>query len=146
MSIAIALLDTNIRRICLIEFLCCPPVGVPPPPRFLNLVARQRQVHGRPYAGIDVLFSSCDQGAVLSYTVEVSIDANFSSLIENVTNTVSNMSRTLEVDGLQENTTYWMRMKAVGVGGESLYSAAQMVETLTGRLCYCIMVWIMYNV
>ena len=108
-------------------------LGVPSPPRLLTVTRT-----GYEYARLEVFFSSCDEDSVLGYSLEISMDANFSSLV-NVTSMVNNMTRKLDVDGLDDNTTYWMRMKAIGEGGESLYSAAQVVDTsaLAGLLHVC---------
>jgi hypothetical protein len=109
--------------------------GIPSAPQFLSLsaisVLHDDEDEGRHmHSGVEVLFSACDRGHILHYTIEVAMDANFSDIIENGTVYVDNASRKAEIDGLQDNTTYWMRMKAVGHGGDSMYSAAQSVNTL----------------
>ena len=135
----------------MLRSLFCSFLGIPPPPQFLSLSARavpHEKGHEGGHGGVEVFFSACDRGQILHYTIEVAMDANFTHIIDNGTVEVGNDTRKADVDGLQTNTTYWMRMKAIGRGGESMYSAAQSVNTLEGMhllvcgVCVCLAIFL----
>ena len=122
-------------------------------PRLFRLRPKKRhrqrtgapEMTDRPYKspyefGLDVAFSLCDVQYVRKYVFEVSMWENFTSIIFNFTADNSTQDVTWwdspqdggTGDSLAENGTYYVRVKAVGTEGESLYSAASAVQ-LTGK-------------
>ena len=128
-------------------------LGFPSMPRLFRLRPKKRhrqrtgapETTDRPYKspyefGLDVAFSLCDVQYVHKYVFEVSMWENFTSIIFNFTAPNSTQDVTWwdspqdggTGDSLAENGTYYVRVKAVGTEGESLYSAASEVQ-LTGK-------------